>query len=519
MLLRSEHTSGAGRVLHGARGGYTLVEMMVAAAVSILIMVILTGAFQSGLDTFRKLRVQGNSMERLRSARTTLGDDLASPHFRATANGESPLDYVSGQDLTKFQSSWTPPSEGFFRIWQGPDPDSGLPFLPEGTDNGNLLFARARTHGLHFTVRRRGAGPEHVFRTTDIVRPVGATVFPTNFIDPVDYREPVAVPRPAYISQWAEVAWFVAPNGTSANGLPLFNLYRRQKLVVPNPGGNVSGGNIVVGTSAAGFAPPQSYNPEISYRTQFDGATLPSFQYIYNRTGSMDQPRNRFGMLPAHNVQQTNPGAAINGVDMQNYAGLPVTGTFLKPFPTMIDDLNSFNNTVQEHALRDSDDLVLSDVISFEIKVLWDGFPAASPTYLINGQTVINRDYPFDYLPQIPAPRPVSANEPFGFMGNEILRALNVRVFDTWSDDAAGNPTTPTGVSLYGFIENPSAAPGDPRLLRNWRRTDNAPTTTNPLVTAARLPLPIKVKAVLIRIRIWDAKGEQARQMTFMQDI
>src|SRR5436309_2742796 len=95
------------------RPGYTLVEMLVAAAVSILIMVILTGAFQAGLDSFRKLRAQGNLQERLRMARTSLSDDLSQPHFEQTQGGWSSLDYLSNQDLRQAltksgQSRWQP---------------------------------------------------------------------------------------------------------------------------------------------------------------------------------------------------------------------------------------------------------------------------------------------------------------------------------------------------------------------------------------------------------------------------
>src|SRR5205085_3529206 len=72
------------RVKHDARvrrGGFTLVELLVAAAVSILLMVILTEAFKRGIDMFRTLRAQGQMQERLRLASIGLRDDLASFHF------------------------------------------------------------------------------------------------------------------------------------------------------------------------------------------------------------------------------------------------------------------------------------------------------------------------------------------------------------------------------------------------------------------------------------------------------
>ncbi|MFL5340576.1 MAG: PilW family protein, partial [Gemmataceae bacterium] len=239
------------------RGGYTLVEMLVAAGVSLMIMVILTGAFQAGMDTFRKLRAQGNMQERLRMARTALCDDLSSPHFENAAgdSGWDKQDYVSFQDMRPLVDggSWSPPSDGFFRIWQANEAagsytgwqpnDTPLPFIPEGADSSGMFFTRARTHAFHFTVRRRGGGPENMYRTSDFMTspatapwrqvnpPQAGLVWPTNFINPVDYRgqpDPVGSTNP-FVTQWAEVAWFLVPNGSSAgSSTPLFNLYRRQ---------------------------------------------------------------------------------------------------------------------------------------------------------------------------------------------------------------------------------------------------------------------------------------------------
>jgi hypothetical protein len=547
------------------RLGYTLVEMMVAAAVSILIMVILTGAFQSGLDTFRNLRVQGNLMERVRMARALLADDLASPHFVSQNSGDaeagsSAKDYLSGQDLTKADKEWNPPDVGYFRIWQGPDPGSGgLPFMPEGSDGDNLLFARATTHALSFTVRRRGAGPEHMFRTFDMIRPVEtylgtapnpAAIFPRDFIDPIDYRSD---PLPnVFASQWTEVAYFLAPNGGAAafvdqagniSRTPLFNLYRRQMLLLPPAMGPTQKTpppppmgppylptdqrNLVPvdpvsnPTSPPGAWPAGTFNPEISFRTQFKRQVdngSPTYRYYFNRAGQVDapptyppyppppaqlpiygsvtQPRNRFGMQAAHEIFQPVPNGPEQSVDMTKLAGIPTGPSFQKIYPTVADDLATYDQSATSLDNRISNDLVLSDVLSFEIKVFWETAdpktPAPQSRYTIGGQNADNPDYPFDVLPLSP--------------DNSVFAGLNVRVFDTWSKEGP-----------YGVVENAAAVAGTGPDQPNWQRRDANPS--NPNVKAARLPLRIRVRAILVRLRIWDPKAEKVRQITLMQDV
>ncbi len=63
------------------RRGFTIVEMLVAAGVAMVLMVIITEAFKRGIDMFRLMRAQGNMQERLRTAGTAMRDDLAAHHF------------------------------------------------------------------------------------------------------------------------------------------------------------------------------------------------------------------------------------------------------------------------------------------------------------------------------------------------------------------------------------------------------------------------------------------------------
>jgi type II secretory pathway pseudopilin PulG len=468
------------------RGGFTIVELLVAAAVSILLMLIVTEAFKRGLDMFRHLKAAGDLNERLRTAARALRDDLASFHFEDGVSSDR--QYLSGIDLRESASPNDPPTDGFFRIIQQPEPGNppdpinnplGEPCVFEGTDSDGVLFSRATRHALHFTVFRRETSPtvknpvdpSYLFRTLE---PYGGAAhpdpaFPSLYVDPPDFRE-----AGVFASRWAEVCYFLAPNGRTANGTPLFNLYRRQKLLLPRAGGyaGIPAGPVPVAP------PPYRENPEISARTQVS----PPVGRFYNRIGDVTQPRFRMGMLPA-----------IDDGNDPNLAGLfaAPTGSYQR----LEDDLGLADE-------RAGDDILLPDVISFEIKATWDADSSLlEPRRTLTvpglgvGPTSLypNSDFPFDYLP--PSPQ------------NLVLANRVWRVFDTWCD----RPGTPYGEP------RPSAGAGDPGGIGPaW--SDVTPTP-NPNLTGARIPLRIRVKAILVRMRIWDAKTEQTRQLTVIMDM
>jgi hypothetical protein len=509
MIIHDSHCPQKQRNAMTRRAGYTVVELLVAAAVSIALMVIITGAFQQGIDMFRRLRAQGNMQERLRIASIIMRDDLTAWHF-TQGQGQ----YLYQQDLNLVfpytppgNPGWSPPADGFFRIYQAPenpnDPNpvtQGNPFVLEGSDSDGINFTRATRHALHFTVQRRGAGPENNFRVLNPPpsppSPVLYTPIAPNWMYPPDYRDTAS-----FSSQWAEVIYYLATNGESANGTPLYTLYRRQKLLAPN--------NVNVPNTEVMPQPPdlQHVNPEISSRVQLTTQLGSPAGLYYNRAGrpalppnsptppfaapfSVTQPRYRFGMGPADDN--------LAGANVIYLAGLfnpAFGGTNYPHLMTETADKSVWTN-----------DVLLSDVISFEIKVSWDPpiiqatgqpdpnyLPVGSPgalqqTYFVPDSTqptgvraVPNTDLPFDFLP-------LSTR-------NQVLAAQKLRVFDTWSQE-----------SVYGQV----LVPGGPPL---WRRIDLTGAQSAPC-----LPCPIKINALQIRFRIWDNKTNQTRQVTIIQD-
>src|SRR4051812_29369876 len=119
------------------RGGFTLIELMVVMALTMFIMAVLSQAFGIGLETFRSLKGLGDLQDGIRTATTTLRNDLAQDHFEGKRRLSDP------------NIASTPIREGFFAIRQ----NSALgttTYLSEGVDGDGVESRRATDHVLHF---------------------------------------------------------------------------------------------------------------------------------------------------------------------------------------------------------------------------------------------------------------------------------------------------------------------------------------------------------------------------------
>ena len=222
----------------GPRTGFTLVELMVAMALSLFLMSILAEAFAVSMDTFRGLRAIGDMQDTLRNGLRQMRDDLSLPHFE-------------GNRKLSDNGFWMEPRrEGFFYM-KGSAPTS------EGLDGNNLQSSRATDHVMHFAVRKQGFRPPDYFTvgpfaTTPPINPAGSP--PSHYVpanNPLEtfYGNLNPSTNTAYISsQWAEVAYLMRPMPpattggpapttpeTTATGTPitLYNLYRAQVLMLP----------------------------------------------------------------------------------------------------------------------------------------------------------------------------------------------------------------------------------------------------------------------------------------------
>lgn len=220
------------RVSSGVRRpGFTLVEMLVATALILFIMFILTGAFVAGLDSFRQLKAIGDLEAKLRTAATQIRRDLSADHFEGKRRLSDPYFWVQGA-----------PREGVFRILQPsptgyvPPPDPPNPNY-EGTDSMGIPSFHATTHFLQFTVKSRGNQPDKFFsasvpRDSPLLDPSVATNF---FNQAPDGRFQEG---DVYRSPWAEVSYSLVDSGITIGSAPtslhLGTLYRSQLVVVPD---------------------------------------------------------------------------------------------------------------------------------------------------------------------------------------------------------------------------------------------------------------------------------------------
>jgi type II secretory pathway pseudopilin PulG len=391
------------------RGAFTLVEMMVAMALLIVIMVITAEAFTKALDTMRSTRAQGAMMDQLRSVNALLSDDLSKWHFLPDENKPNRGVKLSDQwmhTLTNGGSQWLPPTGGFFRIIS---PDS----LADAYDpQDGTPITTARDHALHFT---------------SIVPPNERTLYSATL------KAPTGVNPSTYTVQSpaAEIAYVLVDSGskTSVNGYTLYNLIRRQRLVALNA------------DMITSFRPPstvpQANNTIATYdQKYFDVLASPGGNTVHT-LADLPNPLNRLQVKP------TEP-----------FANLKLTGT------------------------REGEDIILSNVLSFEVKVEWT--PNQGGVQAVPGSTqgprptgIFNADYPFDTLLGL------------GNAGqNTLCGTGGVRgVFDTWYPVANWNV----------FVANDQ---------KDWR-----------------LPLAIRVKAIKVTIRIWDPKTRTARQSTTVHSL
>jgi hypothetical protein len=99
---------------------------------------------------------------------------------------------------------------------------------------------------------------------------------------------------------------------------------------------------------------------------------------------------------------------------------------------------------------------------------------------------------------------------PAALSQNSYFKAQNWSVFDTWCRVGSPQYDTVTPPPAGGPVGYPYAI------------SDTDPTTYSGWYSANQefsLPLPIRIHAIQITIRVWDQKTEQSRQVSIIQDM
>jgi hypothetical protein len=291
---------------------------MVASAMCIMGMWLLTWLYQQGLESFRQARAQAELVAGERTAVTLLTRDLKQNMFLDEDDKPNRGRRLSDQTKGLLDNTYKPPRGGYFHArshanqWEGRD--------PEGFDSWRCV-----DHYLAFTVILPGGANHQQFAAQLI--PDGPQVFGTA----------------------AEVLYFLMPHGQTPGGTPLYNLYRRQRLVAPS-------------TDDATF-----FNKRITGLLQpLEPLPRTVAQELLNEALVMKLP-NKLEIATLRDL--TNPA-----LRHPPYVPLPITSP------------------------RYSEDLLMSNVLSFEVKFTGPR-RVFGPTQEWPTPFGANPDYPYDFLP------------------------------------------------------------------------------------------------------------------------
>jgi type II secretory pathway pseudopilin PulG len=455
------------------RRGFTLVELMVAAALAITIMWILAESFKMGIDFARSARSTGDMMTQLNNAGQIMLRDLQAPHFLTGTAGNlnGQLSLVQSDQLTSpAGGSYTPPN-GYFQIVSPPPTatilDAGEGFqitttaAPPGGNNPGASLA--------FTVFLPQGMPQNEFVTTAPAGAGGITYY-SRAAEVAYFLEAQVAPAPTQTSAvdvtptiLAEQPWLAA-NAANAGPQPLYSLYRRQRLVAVSTDYQPQLANAVNPANAA-------YDPNAA-----DVISFTQLNYPPNKGGVQYVPNTLASFGTGYTIPPINAKAPPRFVQATRVPLAPI----------------------QANSPRHGDDILLSNVLSFEVLAIWT--PSLGVTYPGKTPTAIQAPQPYSVSKttqqnptNIPAyPKytaqvtPFNSNYPFdNFSHNPTFNRLHPYTFDTWFQ------------AFRGFN------------VPTWNNFTNAPTNQD------LIPMPIRVTALQITIRIYDPKTKQARQNTW----
>jgi prepilin-type N-terminal cleavage/methylation domain-containing protein len=507
------------------RHGFTLVELLVAMALIIFIMAILSQAFTAALTTFRNLKAEGDMAEKLRAVTQLLQRDLAADHFEGKKRLSNPNFWQDG-----------PPSQGFFRIWQG---SIGTQENTATTTDTDLIPSfRSADHMLAFTVKHRSNDMGSFFTAS-----VPAS-FPNSVASfgPAESRYQITTPG-LYNYQWAEVAWFLQPSvnpttltvDTTPGGIPLFTLFRRQRLLVPDnnlvqanavpPGAFAYAGQAAFDTLFASCSELSCWDNLPSTNPAVPGQTAGTL--YFNNPVDITVPTRRFGMVSS----TAYPAGLLYGVPSgilpsalwpspPNQTSPTPSGTWFYPntaAPTYSPPLPSpFNpplipyypTLAQQGAggTLAGADVQLSDVISFHVRVL--------PLYP-TGTTVPSPD-PFITLFDAPISTLFDNQNPSFYDVKNPTVPNNPAVFDTWTTMNDGLSANYSASNTTGAWYNPGTATSIP-MWNSTQLTYTYPVNNGSSQTVSVTGSGPIIRAIQITIRIWDYKTNQTRQVTMVQ--
>jgi len=253
------------------RSGFTIVELLVAMALIVFMMSIMSQAFVIATTAMSGLKKVTDLVDKVRPAMAILERDLGAYHFDGSRRLSDANFWESG-----------PPSQGYFSVWQDKPNSNHSPATStycEGIQNG-VAFAMASAdanHMLAFTVKANpglastSISPDDYFGLnlpyagigTDIQlnNKITGTITPTyigNDLGQIYFPggAPSALTGNKFLNfknqslsnnglggsqrleklltDWMEVAYFLRDSGRKTdNGVPICTLYRQHRMLLP----------------------------------------------------------------------------------------------------------------------------------------------------------------------------------------------------------------------------------------------------------------------------------------------
>lgn len=370
------------------RRALTLIEMLIGMAITLVMMAAVVNLFANISQGVRNRRATMEISADLRIARTQLFNDLA---------GATCLKYPKNAHGVMPKPDSNNPPDGYFEIvegrWSDDDPggtfDTATSLVPSSNDpahfdtKGNPLDPNYVTDGgglgdyddiLAMTVENevekfRGKG--RGLRPGGDPRNIGTAANNFNDGDWID----MAISSPV-----AEVVWFAIQNPTDrSEGEPgMRKIYRRTLLVAPWYGTETKtiGGTPETGSDPLLDVSALSYANQVlalrDFQEKYDiSVRLENGRLVPNSLADLARRENRFAHAPNDTISPVNyfPHHFPYDVDSPSFTETPN------------EDDSSLRRLPDE---RQGEDLVLSDVLAFDVQI----YDPGAPLYQVNGTIV-----------------------------------------------------------------------------------------------------------------------------------
>lgn len=473
------------------RSGYTLVEILVATTLTLILMTAVVSVFAGVGDGISKARRAMEQFDRLRTTAQQLRLDLQGLTVK-----------LDGRPIRPEEN------QGYFEYIEGS-------ILPSPQAVNSVTTAADWTVGGGTADSNHARGDILMFTTRNAIRPFLGR-----------YALSVDSSNPTLQSDVAEVSWFLRGN----------TLHRRFLLVVPGVNQN------------SGFA---GQSKSTFYQSNDISTRVASGQLVANSLGDLTKRENRFahpvnafpfdvrawGLLGLPTLAECSspswmsgwvngttptPGAGPNFTQIDLWNNTSVASTFGVPVGTSPDQ---YMCQTKQDATRLADDVILTNVIGFDVKV-WE--PAANngaggyvdlgynanPPVPGGGSPIQLKSYTFPLGPTVPRfqhPGIYALSTQYGL----VATAQNPqRVYDSgcfsyenegiYHFDQSGKvvqpPDVPGGTSTNGLDDDGNGVVDD-----LGERINSA-------------PYPVPLRGIQVTIRCFEPDSRQIRQITIEQD-